>query len=169
MHRRPVRNRSTLIMLGFFILGCPFLKIWIVALVVIIMKGEGKCNCEWKRGRGTRRKIKYFPALTVGWDWYPIRSLSVFLTLLVLLFVVFCCVVVSWRCHYIASFYRLSGWQNLRYWKYDYWLDGVLERVWKIIPAIYMDLWELLSITPFGGLVRSWCILLLKVEVGSYL
>ena len=45
----------------------------------------------WQGGRAG----KYFPALTVGWDWYPIRSLSVLLTLLVLLFVVFCCVVVS--------------------------------------------------------------------------
>lgn len=47
MHRRPVRNRSTLIMLGFFIFGVSFLEILkSVALVVIIMKGEGKCNCE---------------------------------------------------------------------------------------------------------------------------
>jgi len=35
----------------------------------------------------------------------------------------------------------------------------------KIIPAVYVDLWELLSATAFGGLVSFWCILLLDGQL----
>ena len=39
----------------------------------------------------------------------------------------------------------------------------------KIIPAAYVDLWELLSAAAFGGLVSFWCILLLGVHMVSHL